>query len=290
MPKRQHEKESMSSFISRLLFMTIGASLAALSIELFLVPNSIIDGGIIGIGLILNILTGIPFGILILVLNLPFLFAGYKHIGKNFFFSSAFAIVILAIIEATLKAANFEPFTSEPLLATVFGGLMLGIGVGLVIRNGGALDGTEILGILLTKRIPYSVGEFVMFMNVFIFSWAGFVLGWEQAMYSILTYYIAAKAIDAVIQGLHDTQAILIVSPESEELAETINARLGRSVTKLHGRGGYTDIETDVIYVVITRLELSKLKEIAREVDPNAFITVMDTQEAHGSKFKSSIH
>lgn len=288
MPKRQHEKESIPSFIRRLIFMTIGAALAALSIEVFLVPNNIIDGGIIGVGLILNILTGLPFGVLILVLNLPFLFAGYKHIGKNFFLSSTFAIVALAIIEVGLK--GLDPFTSEPLLATVFGGLMLGIGVGLVIRNGGALDGTEILGILLTKKIPYSVGEFVMFMNIFIFSWAGFVLGWEQAMYSILTYYIASKAIDAVIQGLDDTKAILIVSPESEDIAEAINARLGRSVTKLHGRGGYTDIETDVVYVVVTRLELSKLKEITRDIDPNAFMTVMDTQETYGSKFKSAIH
>ncbi len=288
MPKRQHEKESLPSFIRRLIFMTIGAALAALSIEVFLVPNNIIDGGIIGVGLILNIITGLPFGVLILVLNLPFLFAGYKHIGKNFFLSSTFAILALAIIEVGLK--GLDPFTSEPLLATVFGGLMLGIGVGLVIRNGGALDGTEILGILLTKKIPYSVGEFVMFMNIFIFSWAGFVLGWEQAMYSILTYYIASKAIDAVIQGLDDTKAILIVSPESEDIAEAINARLGRSVTKLHGRGGYTDIETDVVYVVVTRLELSKLKEITRDIDPNAFMTVMDTQETYGSKFKSAIH
>lgn len=286
--KKQHETETVKHFIFRLFFITLGAGLAAGAIELFLVPNSIIDGGIIGIGLILNIITGIPFGILILILNLPFLFAGYKHIGKNFFISSSIAIVLLAIIEAAIK--GMDPITTEPLLATVFGGLLLGIGVGLVIRNGGALDGTEILGILLTRRIPYSVGEFVMFFNIFIFSWAGFVLGWEQAMFSILTYYIASKAIDAVIQGLDDTKAILIVSDKSEELADTINERLGRSVTKLHGRGGYANVETDVIYVVITRLELSKLKEIIRTTDPDAFTTVMDTQETYGSKFKSAIH
>ncbi len=288
MTKTQHEKETTRHFLFRLFFITIGAGLAAGAIELFLVPNSIIDGGIIGIGLILNILTGIPFGVLILVLNLPFLFAGYKHIGKNFFISSGIAIVLLALIEMYVK--GMDPFTTEPLLATVFGGLMLGTGVGLVIRNGGALDGTEILGILLTRRIPYSVGEFVMFFNIFIFTWAGFVLGWEQAMYSILTYYIASKAIDAVIQGLDDTKAILVVSERSEELAETINERLGRSVTKLHGRGGYANEETDVIYVVITRLELSKLKEIIRQTDPDAFTTVMDTQETYGSKFKQAIH
>jgi uncharacterized membrane-anchored protein YitT (DUF2179 family) len=266
----------------------IGASLAAISIELFLVPNSIIDGGIIGISLILNYLTNINFGILVLVINIPFLYAGYKHIGKNFFISSLFGIAVLAVVESQLH--HIEPFTTEPLLATVFGGLVLGAGVGLVVRNAGALDGTEILGILLTKKIPFSVGEFVMFFNVFIFGWAGFVLGWEQAMFSILTYYIASKTMDGVIQGLNDTKAVIIVSDEYEQLAEAINERLGRGVTKLYGKGGYHDLEKEVIYVVVTRLEVAKLKSIVNEYDPKAFTTIMDTQEATGGKFKSAIH
>ena len=285
---KEHKKETLGHLIRRLFFILVGATMAAVSIELFLVPNSIIDGGIIGISLILDYLTPVPFGILLVIINLPFLFFGYKHIGKSFFLSSIFAIVALAIIEFPLHP--IPGFIDDPLLATVFGGMLLGAGVGLVIRNGGALDGTEILGILLTRKLPFSVGEFVMFANIFIFTWAGFVLGWEQAMYSILTYYIASKTIDAVIQGLDDTKSVIIVSAEYEELGEAINSRLGRSVTKLHGKGGFKESPTDVIYVVVTRLELTKLKQIVTDIDPKAFLTIMATQEVHGGTFKAPIH
>jgi uncharacterized membrane-anchored protein YitT (DUF2179 family) len=287
MPK-QHKPETAAHFILKHIMLIIGATLAAIAIELFLVQNSIIDGGIIGISLLLNHISGINFGVLVFILNLPFLFFGYKYIGKSFFFSSLYSIILLAIIEPNLQ--RFDAITTEPLLATVFGGMMLGAGVGIVIRYGGALDGTEILSILLTKKIPYSVGEIVMFFNIFIFGWAGFVLGWEQAMYSILTYYIASKSIDAITQGFNDTKAAIIVSDEYEELAETINKRLGRTVTKLHGQGGFYANEKDIIYVVIIRLEISKLKDIIYEVDPNAFTTIMDAQEARGGKFKTAIH
>lgn len=286
--KKEHKKEKISRLMGRFFAMLIGATMAAASIELFLVPNSIIDGGIIGIALILDYLTDLPFGLLLVVINLPFLFSGYKHIGRNFFISSIFSIVALAIIEIPLH--RLEPFVDDPLLATVFGGLLLGAGVGIVIRFGGALDGTEIVGILLSRKLPFSVGEFVMFANIFIFSWAGFVLGWEQAMYSILTYYIASKTIDAVIQGLNDTKSIIIVSDEFEELGQAINDRLGRSVTKLYGKGGYNDRDKEVIYLVVTRLEISKLKQVIHDIDPKAFLTIMNTQEVHGGKFKAPIH
>lgn len=284
-----HKKTKLKRLIFRYIMIVIGAAFAAISIELFLVPNKIIDGGVIGVSLLTNYLTGINFGILILVINLPFLYAGYKYIGKSFFISSLVGIISLSIFEQLLH--HVEAFTTVPLLATVFGGLLLGAGVGIVVRAGGALDGTEILGILLTKKLPFSVGEFVMFVNVFIFGWAGFVLGWEQAMYSILTYYIASKAIDGVSQGiLNETKAAIIVSDEYEELSETIGQRLGRGVTRLYGKGGYHDKEKEVIYVVVTRLEVAKLKSMIFEIDPNAFITIMDTHEAHGGKFKSAIH
>jgi uncharacterized membrane-anchored protein YitT (DUF2179 family) len=286
--QKQHKPETKPHLILKYFMLIIGAALAAVAIELFLVQNNIIDGGIIGISLLLNHITGINFGILVFVINIPFLVFGYKYIGKNFFISSLFSIILLAVIEPSLQ--DIQAITAEPLLATVFGGLLLGAGVGIVIRYGGALDGTEIMSILLSKRFPFSVGEIVMFFNIFIFGWAGFVLGWEQAMYSILTYYIAAKAIDAVTQGFNDTKAAIIVSHEFEELADAINHRLGRSVTKLHGKGGFHDKEKEVIYVVIIRLEISKLKTIVQETDPNAFLTIMDAQEAHGGKFKSAIH
>jgi uncharacterized membrane-anchored protein YitT (DUF2179 family) len=286
---KQHKKESIRSIITRYIMMLIGATLAAIALELFLIPNTIIDGGVIGISLLTNNLTGLNFGILILIFNIPFLIAGYKYIGKSFVLASLFSIVALAIIEPTLH--SILPATDEPLLATVFGGLILGIGVGIVIRNGGALDGTEILGILLSRKLPFSVGEFVMFINIFIFAWAGFVLGWEQAMLSIITYFIASKAIDFVGQGLTgDTKAALIVTDEYDEVGEAIQARLGRMITKLYGKGGFADHDKEVIFVVLTRLEIAKLKSIVHETDPKAFITIVDAQEAHGGKFKQAIH
>ncbi|PHB50235.1 YitT family protein [Bacillus pseudomycoides] len=292
MEKKQHRKESIIHLLYRLIMIVFGATCAAVAIELFLMPNKIIDGGIIGISLILDYLTPniwwLSFSTLVVILNLPFMYSGYKQIGKTFMLSSAFAIVALAFIESTLH--SFKPFTTEPILATVFGGLILGIGVGIVIRHGGSLDGTEIMGILLTKKLPFSVGEFVMFVNLFIFAWAAFVFGVEQAMYSVMTYYIAFKTIDTVIQGLDETKAVLIVSDQYEEVSNAILHRLGRGTTKLVAKAGYTDKEKEVIYAVVTRLEVTKLKSIVHEIDENAFITIMSTQETNGGKFKSAIH
>ncbi|MCA0171854.1 MULTISPECIES: YitT family protein [Bacillaceae] len=288
MEKKQHRKESKTHLVYRLLMIMIGAFLAAAAIELFLVPNQLIDGGIIGVSLILDHLTPFNFAILVVVLNLPFMYYGYKQIGKTFAFSTLFGIIGLATFETFLH--HTAPFTTEPILGTVFGGLTLGLGVGLVIRHGGSMDGTEILGILLTKKIPFSIGEFVMFTNIFIFTWAGFVFSWENAMYSVMAYYIAFKTIDTVIQGLDETKAVLIVSDLYEEISDAILDRLGRGTTKLVGKGGYTDEEKEVIYVVITRLEVTKLKSVIYDIDPQAFITIMNTQETRGAKFKSPIH
>jgi uncharacterized membrane-anchored protein YitT (DUF2179 family) len=289
----QHKKEKLSHLLYRLCMIFFGASLAAFSIELFLMPNNIIDGGIIGISLIIDYLFAekvflLNFAFVVVILNLPFMYSGYKQIGKTFMLSSFFGIVSLAVMERIFH--SFEAFTTEPILATVFGGFLLGAGVGLVIRHGGSLDGTEILGILLTKRLPFSVGEFVMFFNIFIFLWAAFVFGVEQAMYSVMAYYIAFKMIDTVIQGLDETKAVIIVSDKYEEVSEAILHRLGRGTTMLKGKGGYTDAEKEVIYVVVTRLEVTKLKTIVQEIDSNAFITIMSTQETKGAKFKSAIH
>lgn len=286
--KHSSPPNTITQLIKKGVFIAIGATLAAIALELLLVPNSIIDGGVIGISLLINKLTNLPFGITMMVINLPFLLSGFKHIGKRFFVASSVAIALLAIIEFPLRSVG--PFVDDPLLATVFGGLLLGAGVGLVIRNGGALDGTEILGILITKKMPISVGQFVMIVNIFIFTWAGFVLSWEHAMYSILTYYIASKAIDGVIQGLDETRAVIIISDEYEELASKISVELGRSVTKLHGTGGYNAGEKEVIYVVVTRLELMKLKQVIQEVDNKAFTTIINTKETHGSTFEKPIH
>lgn len=290
MEKKQHRKETPVHLFFRLVMIVIGAGLAAVSIELFLYPNRIIDGGVIGVSLILDYISPpyVTFSLLVIILNLPFMYYGYKQIGKTFFWSAMFGLFCLSLIETMIS--HVEPFTTEPVLATVFGGLLLGAGVGLVIRHGGSMDGTEIMGIVLTKKLPFSIGEFVMFTNIFIFGWAAFVFGPERAMYSVMTYYIAFKTIDTVIQGLEETKAALIVSDMFEDISQDILDRLGRGTTKLMGKGGFTDTEKEVIYVVVTRLEVTKLKNIVHEIDKNAFITIMDTSETRGAKFKSPIH
>ncbi|MDF2606160.1 MAG: rane protein [Bacillales bacterium] len=290
---RQHKKESIWHIILRFLMIIIGSLLTAFAIEAFLLPNEIIDGGVIGLSLIINKTLGdvsplFKFSVMVVLINLPFIYSGYKQIGKTFMVSSLFGIISLALFEEILH--GIEPITQQPILGTVFGGLVLGVGVGLVIRYGGSLDGTEILGIILTKKLPFSVGEFVMFINVFIFTLAGFVFGFENAMYSVMMYYIAFKTIDTVLQGLDETKAIMIVSDLHEDISSAIHDRLGRGTTKLHGKGGFTDRETEVIYTIVTRLEVTKLKSIVYEIDNNAFLTIMSTQETRGGKFKSAIH
>ncbi|EZH67378.1 membrane protein [Bacillaceae bacterium JMAK1] len=284
----RRKKRVVSNVLYRAMMVISGASLVAIAIQLFLIPNMVIDGGVIGVALILSKITGLGFGFFVLIINLPFLFFGLKHIGPQFFVTSLFAIVVMAISEQQL--AHMDSFIHEPLVSTLFGGFILGAGVGIVIRHGGALDGTEILGILLTRNLPFSVGEFVMFINIFIFAWAAFVFGVEQAMLSIITYFVASKTIDAVIQGIDETKAVMIVSNKKKKLSSEIVHRLGRSLTVMPGYGAFTHSDKEVLYIVVTRLEVMKLKSIVFDIDKEAFITVMDAQEVHGGKFKSNTH
>lgn len=293
MSHKQHKKESILHLLYRMLLIFLGASMAAFSIEHILVPNKMIDGGIIGVSLILaKILEKhypiFSFSILVIILSIPFIYWGYKQIGRTFTVSSIFAVLVLSFMQTALHPIHIE--MSNPLLAMVFGGLMLGAGVGLVIRYGGALDGTEILGIIMTKALPFSVGEFVMAVNVLVFLVAGFVYGLEPALYSVIAYFIAFKTIDSVVEGLDETKAALIVSSQHKDISDAIHDRLGRGTTKLQGKGGYTDQSTEVLYVVVTRLEVTKLKSIVYEIDERAFLTIMNTQETRGAKFKSAIH
>lgn len=282
--QQQHQKLSKDKIIKRAFFIFLGAILMALGIEVFLVPNMIMDGGIVGISIILYNLTGIKIGIFIFLLNIPFFFIGYKQIGKTFAFSTLFGVAILSV--ATYYLHHVAAFTDDMLLATFFGGIVLGAGVGLVIRYGGALDGSEILAILLGKRFPFSVGEFIMVFNIFIFGWGGFVLGWDRAMYSILAYIIAFKTIDIVIDGLEESKSVWIISDKYKDIGEAILARLGRGVTYFQGEGGYSGDDKKIIFCVITRLEEAKLKVIVDEVDPDAFLAIADINEVRGGRFK----
>jgi uncharacterized membrane-anchored protein YitT (DUF2179 family) len=282
--KVNHKKISKLKLLKRSVFVPLGAILVAVGLEIFLVPNNIIDGGIVGVSIILAYLTNIKLGWYLLLLNLPFFFLGYKQIGKTFALTTLVGVVILSF--STMLLHPVPVLTDDPLLASVFGGVILGIGVGLVIRYGGSLDGTEILAILFNKTTPFSVGEVVMFFNLFILGSAGFVFGWEQAMYSLIAYFIAFKMIDITIEGFDESKSVWIISDQHKEIGEALLARLGRGVTYLYGEGGYSGDDKGIIFTVITRLEEAKLKSIVEDHDPSAFLAIGNIHDVKGGKFK----
>jgi len=275
--------------VKAIVLVILGALLAAIGLQLFLIPNNIIDGGIIGISIIFSYLLKFPLGLFIFFLNLPFLFIGYKQIGKTFALMTLLGVSALSVFTYLLKSYNLV--TEDLLLSTVFGGVILGVGVGTILRNGGSLDGTEIISILINRRMSFSVGEIVMFFNVFILLSAGFVFGWEKAMYSLITYFIAYKAIDATIEGVEQMKAVTIISTRPKEIQQSIYSRLGRNITFLYGKSGYTGIYKEIIYCVVSRLELAKLKKIVLDFDPDAFIAIEHVSDVVGRRFrKKSIH
>ena len=282
--KAQHRKLTLRQILQRGILITVGAILMSLALEVFLVPNQIIDGGITGISIMLSYLTSWKLGLFLFILNLPFFFIGYKQIGKTFAISTLYGITILSITTAFLHTV--PAFTSDMTLAAIFGGMILGIGVGIVIRYGGSLDGTEILAILASKKLPFSVGEIIMFFNLFILGSAGFVFTWDRAMYSILAYFVAFKSMDVVIAGLDESKFVWIISDEFQEIGDAILYRFGRGVTYLTGEGAFSGDDKKVIFCVINRLEEAKLKDIVKNFDTSAFLAIGDIAEVRGGRFK----
>lgn len=282
--KSAHQKLSIAKLIKRALFILIGSTLFSVGLEIFLVPNHIIDGGIVGIAIITSHLSGLPLGLFLFVLNLPFLLLGYKQIGKTFALSTLLGVSTMSIVSSLLH--DVQGVTDDSLLAAVFGGIILGIGVGLVIRYGGSLDGTEIIAILINKKTPFSVGEIVMFFNLFILGSAALVFGPDRAMYSLIAYYIAFKMIDLTIEGFQGSKSVWIITDNYRDVGDAIVARLGRTVTYLKGEGGYSGDDKNVVFCVITRLEEAKLKLIVEEVDPSAFLAVGNIHDVRGGQFK----
>jgi uncharacterized membrane-anchored protein YitT (DUF2179 family) len=282
--EEERKKLAWLKSLKRITFILLGAILVAVALEIFLVPNDVIDGGIVGISIIFAHLSGLNLGVLLFVLNLPFFFIGYKQIGKTFALSTLLGVIVMSV--GTNLLHSVPGLTDDPLLAAVFGGIILGIGVGLVIRNGGSLDGTEILAILFNKKLPLSVGQTVMIFNLFILGSAGFVFGWDRAMYSLMAYFIAFKMIDVVIEGFDETKSVWIISDKPEELGNCILQRLGRGVTYLNGEGAYTGDSKKVIFCVVTRLEEAKLKLIVEDVDPQAFLAIGHIHDVQGGRFK----
>jgi uncharacterized membrane-anchored protein YitT (DUF2179 family) len=273
-------RKKLIDYLGNVLFIQAGAFLAAFSLDRFLVPNRILDGGIVGISIIVSYLASIPLGVLTFAFNVPFMLLGLKLIGRRFLLFTVYAVGSLSIWVEALGEGRI--ITSDLFLDTVFGGILLGIGVGLILRNGGCLDGTEVVSLLLTRRIPFTVGEIVMGFNVLIFAAAGLVFGVERALYSAATYLLAYKAIDVVVEGLDESKALFIVSDKPEAISAYLFERLKAGVTIFKGMGGYSRVDKEIIYVIVRRLEISKIKEAVRDIDKDAFITVHNVHEVIG--------
>ena len=266
----------VKSILEHVLGLFLGAMIYSAGLNLFLVPNQIIDGGVVGVGLILTELTGIAFSVWVVLLNIPFFFLGYKKVGASLAAYASVAVVILSFW--------------SPIFEAMFGGMIIGIGVGLVIRSGGSLDGTEIMAIWLDRKTAFSIGETVMFFNVFILGSAGFVFSWNSAMYSLVAYFICSKMIDIVSNGLDESKGVFIVTEKSDAVADAVMNQMHRAVTLLHGEGGFLKNDKEIIYCVISRLEVTRLKYLTHEIDPQAFLSIFDVREVQGGFMKKRRH
>ena len=279
---------SVKSILEHLVGLFVGAMIYSAGLNLFLVPNQIIDGGVVGVGLIATELTGIPFSVWVVLLNIPFFILGYRKVGASLAAYATAAVLILSFWSPIFE--EMPPFTTDPFLATIFGGVIIGIGVGIVIRSGGSLDGTEIMAIWLDRRSAFSVGEIVMFCNIFILGSAGFVFSWNSAMYSLVAYFICSKMIDIVSAGLDESKGVFIVTEKSDEVGDAIMNQMHRAVTFIHGEGGYLRNDKNILYCVISRLEVTRLKFITHDIDPQAFLSVFDVREVQGGFLKKKRH
>lgn len=283
-PKKKTRAELIKEYIVRALFITIGAFITAASLETFLLPNNIIDGGVIGISMMVHYVTEWNLGLLILCINIPFILMALRKLGAKFIIHTLFATGMLAV--ATNVFHGFH-VTEDLILSAIFGGIILGFGVGLILRNNASLDGTEMLSITLAKKLRIvSVGELLMIINLFIYTGAGFLLGWDRALYSIITYYIASKVIDAVLEGLDKSKSVRIVSEHHREIGDAIMKELDTSVTYVRTLGGYSRQEKILTYCVVNKFEMPKLKDVVHSLDPKAFIVTEDVHEVEGVRVK----
>lgn len=267
------------------ILLTIGAIISALALECFLIPNTILDGGITGISIILFKLFAIPVSLLVLILNIPFVFVGYKNLGKHFLYRTIYSMIIFSLFLSYFE--NVTSFVDDILLATVFGGALYGIGVGMVIHFGGCVDGTESVAIVISKKTSFSVGQIVLFFNLIIYTVAGSIFGVDRALYSLLTYFITSKVVDFVSTGLQQAKAAMIITDKSTKLSKEIYDKLGRTTTTIRGKGLISG-EKEVLYCVLTRIEVFELKRIVEEMDESAFVTITDVSDIIGNHIKSN--
>ncbi len=267
------------------VLLMIGTIISAFALECCLIPNIILDGGVTGISIIIYKLFNLPVSLLVLILNIPFVYIGYKNLGKNFLYRTIFSMICFSLFLSVFE--DFAPLVDDKLLATVFGGALYGLGVGIVIKFGGCVDGTESVAIVISKKTSFSVGQIVLIFNLVIFTIAGFIFGINRALYSLLTYFITSKVVDLVSTGLEQAKAALIITDKSNDLSREIYKRLGRTTTTIKGKGLISG-EKEVLYCVLTRIEVYELKHIVEEMDESAFVSITDVSEIIGNHIKST--
>lgn len=260
----------------RISLIIIGSILAAIGLQLFLLPNHLLDGGVTGISILGAHVTGIPFGVLLLLLNIPFVYLGWKKFGKDFAVCSAVGITTLAALTFVHVPAGF---TDVPILAAVFGGIFVGVGSGLVIRYGGIIDGSDTIAVLIDRVTVFSVGEAIMVINGVIITAAGFVFGWENALYSLIAYFVAHKAIDVTVEGLNESRSVWVVSMKVREIGHSINQVIEEPVTYLKEANKKDPEPHGILLAVITRFEEQKIKAAIHHVDKQAFVVISNAHE-----------
>ncbi|MDQ0230304.1 YitT family protein [Metabacillus malikii] len=288
--KTKNKKKNYLFMILRGLLVVIGGAITAYGLESVLIPNNVSDGGVTGLSIVGSQLTGVPLGLLIALLNIPFVFLGYKQIGKSFAVYSVIGIASLAVNTVLMHHVP-TIIQGDTLLVTVVGGIIIGFGMGLALRNGGALDGIDMLAVLLSRKLPFGTSDLILFLNLFVFIVVSTVFGFQGAILSAIAYFIAAKVIHIVEEGLSGLKTFKIITSYPELMVETIRDRLGRGATYSIVQGGYSNEQFKEITCVINRLEESKMKEIINEVDPGAFVAISDITEVKGGSFKKqNIH
>jgi uncharacterized membrane-anchored protein YitT (DUF2179 family) len=275
------------------LQIIIGSGLAVLAMKGFMIPNHFMDGGITGISILLHELSHINISILVFVFNLPFVYIGYKRIGKTFAVQTIMAVILLAL---GLLFIDIKPITTDRLLIAIFGGLLIGTGLGLVIRAGGVIDGAEVIAVFTRRKTGFSNSEIIMLFNTIIFASAAFHFGIEVAMYSLITYFAATRAADYVVDGIEQYTAVNIISSQEDKIKDYLVNELGKGITVYKGERGYlpgsfsVKSDCEIIVTIVTRLEIIGIQEALLNIDPKAFMYVQNINEAAGGILKLKAH